>query len=268
MFKKYLVFTSVFVVLGMILFTNPALAKGNDKSHHDYKGEVDITRDSLPDQDGFYKVKDHPDMELRVFVYQTSSSRTRKPALQCNLADTDSASVVSSAGWKLPSTWTYRLNTNSTPSTIGSINLASITSKSFGVWTSAIGNKVTVKKGTNTSVSQAKVDKQNIITWGTAPSTTLAVTYVWETNGIATEVDTIMNKSFSWYWSNSNTCAYLGVYDAQNILTHELGHTMGLNDEYDSSLFLNSTMFGYGSPTETQKNTLTTGDIAGVKALY
>lgn len=255
-------------VFGMIFTASPALAKSKDKPHREYRGEVDMARDALPEQEGFYKVKDYPDMELRVFVYQTSTSRTKKPILQCKLVDSDSASVVTSAGWKLPSTWTYRLNVNSTPSTIGSTNFATIASKSFGVWTSAIGKKVTIKKGTNTAVNQAKVDKQNIITWGISPSTALAVTYVWATNGIATEVDTIMNKAFSWYWSNSNTCAYLGVYDAQNILTHELGHTMGLNDEYDSSLFLNSTMFGYGSPTETQKNTLTTGDIAGVKVLY
>ena len=51
------------------------------------------------------------------------------------------------------------------------------------------------------------------------------------------------------------------------LLTHELGHSMGLNDEYDTT-YVDNTMFGYGSMTETKKDTLTTGDIIGVKSLY
>ena len=82
-----------------------------------------------------------------------------------------------------------------------------------------------------------------------------------------------MNRRTSWGWSDPSdwpdgqTCALDGVYDAQNILTHELGHTMGLDDHYDAP-YENNTMYGYGSRTETKKNTLTTGDITGVSKLY
>ena len=82
-----------------------------------------------------------------------------------------------------------------------------------------------------------------------------------------------MNKRFNWYWSDPSSwpagqiCAYEGVYDAQNILTHELGHTIGLDDEYESS-YINNTMYGYGSKGETKKNTLTTGDKNGALTLY
>ena len=267
MFKKFLMFSLVLVIFGLTLNTGLALAKSNDRPNRTYRGEIDMSRDSMPEADGYYKIKNHSDMELRVFVYQAGSSRVSKPVLQCKLSDPDSTSVVEGAGWKLPSTWTYRLNSNSVPSSVGSSNFSTITSKAYSTWTSAINNAVTIKKGRDTFTNKANLDGQNIITFGNAPSTALAVTYVWATNGVATEIDTIINSNFSWYWSNSNTCAYQNVYDVQDILTHELGHSMGLNDEYDTT-YVDNTMFGYGSMTETKKDTLTTGDIIGVKSLY
>ena len=92
------------------------------------------------------------------------------------------------------------------------------------------------------------------------------------------ELDTIMNNKFKWAWSDpatwasqpgyiSGTCAYQGVYDAQDILTHELGHWYGLDDEYATN-YLYNTMFGYGYTGQTNADTLTTGDIAGIKSIY
>ncbi len=420
MFKKCLVFIMILAISGPAFVASPALAKTINRPNKIYKGEIDISRrDLLPKIEGYYKVKNRPDMELGVFIYQNKASvsantstkpvvtsfivpiksvsysipitrftakddkrvtgylvtnnptiplisasgwsstpqknviatypgiydlyawakdadgnisnpvrdtvaitapscsgsptqsctilngtgiKTRtcisgtwstysactvkscnsgyqisgnecvtidppKPPLSCNISDPDSTAVVSGAGWKLPSQWTYRLNTSSVPSSIGATNLPTIASRSYGVWTKAIGNLVTASKGQNTTVNYANFDGQSIITWGTAPAGALAVSYVWASDGVVSEVDTIMNDSFPWYWSNSNSCAYQNVYDAENILTHELGHTMGLNDEYGTE-FINNTMFGYGSMMETLKNTLTTGDIAAVKALY
>jgi hypothetical protein len=177
----------------------------------------------------------------------------------------------------LPKTWTYRLNPSSVPSSVGSSYLPTIASNAYGVWLKAISNKVTISRGSNTTVNKARFDGQNIIAWGRAPSSALAVSYIWyyPSTGLAAEVDTIMNQNFAWAWSNPSswqtnpgtTCAYQNVYDAQDILTHELGHTMGLDDVYTDS-FANNTMYGYGSKTETKKDTLTTGDKAGVSVLY
>ena len=70
-------------------------------------------------------------------------------------------------------------------------------------------------------------------------------------------------------WSQMATdCAYIESYDAQNILTHEIGHWFGLDDEYDATNYQNATMYGYGSKTEVKKNTLTDGDINGLRAIY
>lgn len=268
MLKKYLIFTLVLIVSGLVFVAGPVIAK-SDKGQ-----EIDING-TLPEQEGIYKIKNHPEMKLRVFVRKARPNPNTNPTLQCGIPDTDSGAVVDPAGWKLPSTWTYRLNTSSVPSSVGGANLSTIADNSYGVWEQAINNSVIITEGQDTSVNRARYDGENIITWGRASNSALAVSYIWYTGGLAMEVDTIMNKSFTWYWSDPNswvttvgtTCAYQNVYDAQDILTHELGHTMGLNDEYTTD-FINNTMYGYGSKGETQKDTLTEGDILGVGALY
>lgn len=242
----------------------------------------------LPEEAGVYDVLDRPELKLKVFVHepkngQAAKNNAGKPTPQipqeiCSstaTADPDSASTVAGAGWKMPASWVYNLNLNNIPSTVGSANLPTIANNAFNKWTSAINNLVTIQRGSNTTINKAQLDGQNIIAWGRTSGTALAVSYIWYNNTTKelVEVDTIMNSKFTWYWSNPNdwpveqTCAYSGVYDAQNILTHELGHTVGLDDEYDNG-YLNNTMYGYGSKGETKKNTLTTGDKNGALILY
>lgn len=235
----------------------------------------------LPDQAGIYAVPGRPDLKLRVFVYHAKPDNPGKPAkpeppapeLKCDLDDLDSNAEVGLAGWYLPTTWTYNLNPNSVPSSVGSENLAAITDNAFNAWLNEI-NGVSATRGANTNLTRAKIDGQNIVAWGRTPSSALAVTYTWyyTDTGLAAEIDTLMNSKVGWAWSDPNSwagkiCAYADVYDVQNILTHEIGHTFGLADEYTSE-FVNNTMYGYGSKMETKKDTLTTGDIAGVNNIY
>ena len=58
-----------------------------------------------------------------------------------------------------------------------------------------------------------------------------------------------------------------GKMDFENIATHELGHSVGMADLYDS-VCSQETMYGYASEGETNKRSLEAGDIAGVKKLY
>lgn len=55
--------------------------------------------------------------------------------------------------------------------------------------------------------------------------------------------------------------------DFENIATHELGHTVGLDDLYETTCS-QETMYGYADYGEVSKRTLEGGDIAGVKELY
>lgn len=242
---------------------------------------------ALPEQAGLYAVPGHPNLMLRVFVYHgkpdgvgNGKPAPAAPTLVCQstaVADPNSTAVVPGAGWTLPSSWTYNLNLASVPSAVGSSNLVTVADNGFDAWlgVSDVNAAVNITRGSDTLITRAQYDGQNIVTWGRTSGSALATTYIWynTTTHVAVEIDTIMNQKFTWYWSNptswpaNQTCAYSGVYDAQNILTHELGHTFGLDDTYTSP-YVNNTMYGYGSKGETKKNTLTTGDASGVAVLY
>ena len=229
----------------------------------------------LPDKAGVYDVPGHPKLKLRVFVYNEKFSAKPTPtppsAPVCS-PDDDSTSIDGIIGWHLPGTVTYRLNIASVPSIVGSGNFSTIAGNSYSAWSAStnIGRKVAFNQGADTLVSRASLDGQNIITWGRTSGSALAVTYTWynRTTNVVTENDTIFNLKFPWAWSGGATfCAVSGYYDAQDILTHELGHWMGLDDEYDGA-FANNTMYGYGSKNEVKKDTLATGDVTAADSIY
>lgn len=58
-----------------------------------------------------------------------------------------------------------------------------------------------------------------------------------------------------------------GKMDFENIATHELGHSVGLDDLYNTGCS-EETMYGYADYGETKKRTLEAGDKTGVKKLY
>lgn len=226
----------------------------------------------IPEKNGDYQDPGHPGIRVRVFVHEPKErlGSAQSSILICSQPDPDSSAVIPSAGWHLPSTWTYRVNTSSAPLTVGASQLSTIANSSFNAWSLAILGKVAFTRGANTRTDRKGLDGQNIVAWGRTSGSALAVTYTWyyPSSGLVAEVDTIMNKKFPWSWSGNNGgCANSGSYDAQDILTHELGHWMGLDDTYDTA-FTDNTMFGYGSKGEIKKDTLTTGDITGVQNIY
>ncbi len=134
-------------------------------------------------------------------------------------------------------------------------------------------------------------DNYNVISWADISASyprAIAVTTTWYTRGTRriVEVDTQMNSALDWSITSPNISPDLtdpavsdssryanpggigGVgYDIQNIMTHEAGHWIMLNDLYndrDSEL----TMYGYGSLAEIKKDTLAYGDELGVEAVY
>ncbi len=229
---------------------------------------------TIPEKNGDYPDPVHPGLRVHVFVHEPKPGKpspTQSPLLVCNLPDPDSTAVVPATPWHLPTGWTYTLNPSSVPSSVGSGNLSTIAGNAFTQWMSAVGNKVIISKTAfDTTANKARFDGQNIIAWGRTSASALAVTYTWyyPSTGLAAEEDTIFNKQYPWFWNASNnTCTDSNSYDAQDILTHETGHWMGLDDTY-SAAYVDNTMFGYGSKGEIKKDTLTTGDRQGVQAIY
>lgn len=97
---------------------------------------------------------------------------------------------------------------------------------------------------------------------------TIGVTIVWGVfNGppFARELrewDQIYNTFYAW----SDTGA-VGEMDLDNIVTHELGHSVGLGDLYENTCS-EETMYGFADFGETNKRDLNAGDIEGVSKLY
>lgn len=264
MTKKTLI---LFIILSILLSfsVSIAFAKNSNQDDDDF--------DNIPERNGVYDVPGRPKLKVRVFVHTPKPPADSSDALVCNLPDPESSALVGATGWKLPQgSWQYNLNVNSVPGSIGASNLPIFADDAFGRWASASANKITFSRGTNTSISRKGFDGKNIIAWGRTSGSALGVTYIWyyPSTGLVAEVDTIMNKKFPWSWTPYaiNACINENTYDAQDILTHELGHWLGLDDMYDAVNYQNATMYGYGSKAEIKKDTLTIGDTSGVAAIY
>ncbi len=100
-------------------------------------------------------------------------------------------------------------------------------------------------------------------------SNAIAITIIWGIFGgpprgrELVEWDQVYND-IDYGWSNSGAS---DAMDFENIATHELGHSVGLNDLYQSACN-QETMYGYADFGEIMKRDLNTGDITGIKKLY
>lgn len=228
---------------------------------------------TIPEKNGDYPDPERPGLRVRVFVHEPKHAKpdsAQSTILACNLADPNSNAIIPPTGWHLPSNWTYTLNPTSVPASVGSGNLSTIVSNAFNQWMGAT-NKVTfTKTASDTTINRSRYDGKNVIAWGRTSGSALAVTYTWyyTNTGLVAETDTIFNQKLPWYWNAANNmCTDTNSYDAQDIMTHETGHWMGLDDTYSAN-YVDNTMYGYGSKGEVKKNTLTTGDTQGVQAIY
>jgi hypothetical protein len=104
----------------------------------------------------------------------------------------------------------------------------------------------------------------------------IAVTTVWGVFGgpvnqrEITEAHILLNDVYTWGDATRDVDGDGSpdyVMDVQNILTHELGHWVGMGDLYQGGA-IEETMYGYSTVGETKKRDLYKGDIAGVTKLY
>lgn len=224
----------------------------------------------IPERSGDYADPENPLFRVRVFVHDERGRHNTSQQSQAVCIDPDSQAMVGAGGWRLPQGgWTYNLNPSSAPSSVGSSNLPTIAQNGFNAW-QASQSKVTFSRGLNTSRTRQSYDRVNLIAWGRLSGNYLGVTYIryYTASGIVVDVDTILNRRVKWSWyGNNGSCGDPNSYDAENILIHEQGHWLGLDDEYDLK-YNNNTMFGYGYTGDIRSVTLTTGDKLGAAAIY
>jgi hypothetical protein len=143
---------------------------------------------------------------------------------------------------------------------------------SFQVWEQVPTADVRfVYKGT-TSVSGVARDGMNIVSFNdtTTPlgSSTIAATFTFYRSEILSdgvihpvvdEADILFNPNLEF-----STSAESGKFDIQSVLTHEVGHLLGL----DHSALISSVMVPFGSPSQLDQRTLQYDDIAGITEIY
>lgn len=210
--------------------------------------------------------------KLRVFVHYPRHGKPAPAPGVCDPTTNDAVTDYGLTGWKLVGTVTYRVNYNSIPTSVADAKMA--ISNSFQVWAGEAAGKVQFIEGPAATAKVAKRDGINLVAWGpVSAANAIAVTYTWyyASTGQVVEQDTIMNVKLPWaYTSVSNpdaVCGNLYAYDVQNILTHEIGHWVGLDDLYEDRQ-QDLTMYGYGDKGELKKDTLGAGDKLGMDALY
>lgn len=123
---------------------------------------------------------------------------------------------------------------------------------------------------TNAVFDDTQTDGKNVAVFDSdLASNIIAVTNVWGYFGGRTQTrellewDMLFNTRFGWGDAATNTV----LMDVQNIATHELGHSAGMNDLYTTGCTL-ETMYGYSDEGEVIKRSLNAGDIKGIQALY
>jgi len=117
--------------------------------------------------------------------------------------------------------------------------------------------------------NNGSLDGTNTISFGSVSSQgAIAVTNVWgyfsgppQTRELV-EWDMLLDQQdFAWGIGAADKM------DLQNIITHEIGHSAGMGDLYESGCS-SQTMYGYSTEGETSKRDLDVGDIKGIKTLY
>ncbi|MFH0798387.1 MAG: matrixin family metalloprotease [Candidatus Woesearchaeota archaeon] len=96
-------------------------------------------------------------------------------------------------------------------------------------------------------------------------SNVIGVTSVWYTRvgKQIVEFDMLLNDQFQW----GDASVDPSKMDLQNILTHELGHSVGLSDLYTGSC-ASVTMYGYSGEGDVQKRSLEQADVLGLQKMY
>ena len=128
------------------------------------------------------------------------------------------------------------------------------------------------------SLSADTFDNKNVITWMPIHSSLLAYTRTYydlsnEVTGYnqvsyykTLESDIVFNTEYNWATDGRSHPLYPNTYDVQTVALHELGHTIGLNDIYDTNFSWDTAQI-MNSYDDLQR-TLGSGDITGVKQLY
>jgi len=158
------------------------------------------------------------------------------------------------AGWY----WTRPYSAYST-------QVASIVSGALNEWDSWTSKSISGGASSGSRGTAGTYDGVNQLDWvNLGSSSTIAVTTTWSyrLSGEAVESDGQYNTYYAWGSGSGN------YMDYENIIQHEVGHTLGLNHPTTTSTNQCLTMYAYTNYGVTAGRTLGDGDILGIRAVY
>jgi hypothetical protein len=177
------------------------------------------------------------------------------------------AFIANGAGWRTAEPWEVY---NGSDDGVTQAELVNRVSGAIGAWETAAGANIAGTGGNGTTaVNLNATDNRNVVQFGSISSSgAIAVTNVWgffrgptSTREIV-EWDMILDdRDFSW-----STTGAANAMDVLNIVTHEIGHALGMGHPENTCTL--ETMYAFATEGEIIKRDLHDGDIAGIIALY
>lgn len=154
---------------------------------------------------------------------------------------------------------------------------------SVNAWKNVTQTNIRISKVTTKSISTTPhYDGKNQIKMYTnnwsdlpfnPPSSALAVTIsTYKDPNTIVDSDIFFNAQ-NFQWAVVNTDEEYNQYDIENVLTHEIGHFLGLdhtseNSSENEAPYIDATMFFASRPGETFRRSLENQDVLGVQHLY
>jgi hypothetical protein len=182
----------------------------------------------------------------------------------------------SSIGWQTPESFT--VNPTAAPNGWDAAKVGADVETAIDKWetAAALPQMMGGYVGMSTAAAPDSSDENAVFFGDFEQAGVIAATYVWRTVGppqtrqiVAWDmiVDVV---DFAWSDSENGTP---GTMDFLNILTHEIGHAVGMGHTdaptgTDADLCWEQTMYPSAGYAETQKRDLGDGDIAGINVLY
>ncbi len=231
--------------------------------------------------------KGPPELDKIVFVHYGKEFAPGKPPGAPGKVPGDNTLYSYSGYHWANSNVSYEINPSGNPITDGTDATTGITT-AFLTWQNDPNSNINftcldTSSSISPGINATSPDYHNAVGWTDLSASypdAIAVAVVWATRGTKhiVDCDTALNNNSQFAWTQSdvtlsnanttllnNTSAY--DVDVQNIMTHESGHWLMLNDLYTSAA-IEQTMYGYASDRELKKRSLESGDLAGVRKIY